>query len=81
MFQSVGAFEAKSQLSALLRAVQSGQRYTITVRGKPVADLVPSGTVVYNDKLAAITALRNFDRVRGVSGRDVDSWIADGRQR
>ena len=38
---SIGAFEAKAQLSRLLRAVEQGERFTITLRGKPVADLVP----------------------------------------
>ncbi|MFN7871064.1 MAG: type II toxin-antitoxin system Phd/YefM family antitoxin, partial [Cyanobacteriota bacterium] len=41
MDASIGAFEAKAQLSRLLRAVEQGERFTITVRGKPVADLVP----------------------------------------
>jgi len=41
MDTSIGAFEAKAQLSRLLRAVEEGERFTITVRGKPVADLVP----------------------------------------
>ena len=31
-----------AQLPELLREVQKGKRFTITHRGKPVADLVPS---------------------------------------
>lgn len=42
MFIEIGAFEAKSKLSQLLQQVKHGQSYTITVRGRPVADLVPS---------------------------------------
>ena len=41
MDSCIGAFEAKAQLSRLLRAVENGEQFTITVRGKPVADLVP----------------------------------------
>jgi len=41
MVSCIGAFEAKAQLSRLLRAVENGEQFTITVRGKPVADLVP----------------------------------------
>lgn len=37
----IGAFEAKTQLSRLLRGVQSGRRFIITQRGKPVAQLAP----------------------------------------
>jgi len=40
---SIGAFKAKgqAQLSRLLRAVEAGERFSITVRGKPVADPLP----------------------------------------
>ena len=41
MDSCIGAFEAKAQLSRLLRAVENGEQFTITVRGKPIADLVP----------------------------------------
>jgi prevent-host-death family protein len=37
----VGSYEAKTKLPELLRGVQSGKRYTITLRGEAVADLVP----------------------------------------
>jgi len=37
----VGAFEAKTHLSQLLDAVESGERIVITRRGKPVAELSP----------------------------------------
>ena len=35
MDHAVGAFEAKAQLSRLLRAVEQGEQFTITVRGRP----------------------------------------------
>lgn len=38
---SIGAFEAKTKLGALLREVEKGQAYVITNRGKPIAKLVP----------------------------------------
>ena len=37
----VGAFEAKTHLSALLDDVAAGETVTITKRGSPVARLVP----------------------------------------
>ena len=37
----IGAYEAKTTLPELLRRVQSGERFTITHRGLPVAELVP----------------------------------------
>lgn len=41
MDSCIGAFEAKVQLSQLLRALENGEQFTITVRGQPIADLVP----------------------------------------
>ncbi len=38
---SVGSFEAKTHLPALLERVAKGEKITITKRGKPVAMLVP----------------------------------------
>ena len=40
MSVEIGSYDAKTRLPELLREVQTGQRYTITLRGKPVADLV-----------------------------------------
>ena len=41
--RSVGAFEAKTHLAALLDAVSGGEQITITRHGRPVARLVPAG--------------------------------------
>jgi prevent-host-death family protein len=35
----IGAYEAKTKLPELLREVQAGKRFTITNRGKAVAEL------------------------------------------
>jgi prevent-host-death family protein len=39
--ETVGAFEAKTHLSALLERVERGESITITRHGTPVARLVP----------------------------------------
>lgn len=39
--KEVGAYEAKTNLPALLRAVERGERVVITRSGKPIADLTP----------------------------------------
>lgn len=44
MSTSVGAFEAKTHLSALLQRVENGEVVTITKHGRPVARLVPVDT-------------------------------------
>ena len=38
-YTQIGAFEAKTKLSEILRRVEAGERFTITVRGRAVADV------------------------------------------
>ena len=80
MFQEIGAFDAKAKLSELLRAVALGQRYTITVRGKAVADLVPSGSAADHDLSAAVAAMRAFKKVQGVTAEDIGNMVSAGRR-
>ena len=37
----IGVRELRNQTSQVIEAVTSGQRVTLTVRGEPVADIVP----------------------------------------
>jgi prevent-host-death family protein len=80
MDSSIGAFEAKAQLSRLLRAVEQGEHFTITVRGRPVADLVPHRAASSQGVAAAVEALQAFPRIGGVSDDDVASFVAEGRR-
>ena len=74
----IGAFEAKTKLSELLRRVEQGERFTVTVRGKVVAELgPPKGDA---ERAAAYNRLRNFPRIQGVSGDEVLEWIREGRK-
>jgi prevent-host-death family protein len=75
MFIEIGSYEAKIRLPELLREVQAGQCCTITLRGKPLASLVPCPT----DHQAAVNALKNFTRIEGVSAEQVKEWITEGR--
>lgn len=40
--KTVGAFDAKTHLSAILRAVEKGETYIITRHGRPVAEIRPA---------------------------------------
>ena len=42
MFEEIGSYDAKTKLPEILRRVESGEAFTITNRGKPIADLIPS---------------------------------------
>jgi len=57
----IGAFEAKNTLSALLERVKKGEEITITLRGTPVAKLVPTNLGINPEKgRAAAQALRDL---------------------
>ena len=76
----IGAYEAKTRLPELLRQVKAGKRFTITNRGKPIADLVPTETARPKDKSAAVEKFKAFMRrnpVRGVA--NIRKLIAEGR--
>jgi prevent-host-death family protein len=92
MPRQIGLFEAKTKLSELVRKVESGQRFTITVRGKAVADVVPAqdtsrlslGNVdptklSPEEREAAFERLRN-PKIAGVSGDTILEWIREGRK-
>ena len=79
MDASIGAFEAKTQLSRLLRAVEQGQRFTISVRGKPVADLIPHRGDANDAAAAAVAALQATPRIYGIRDADVAGFINEGR--
>jgi prevent-host-death family protein len=53
-----GVYEAKTKLPDLIKQVQQGERVTITNRGEPVADLVPSASRVAQQTMEAIEAIK-----------------------
>jgi prevent-host-death family protein len=57
----IGAYEAKTHLPRLLREVAAGKSFTITVRGKPVAELAPmppsnAANIDFHDRVRAFHA-------------------------
>ena len=76
----IGSYEAKTKLPELLRGVQAGKRYTITLRGEPIADLIPAEGARQADAAAAVDALQQFMRAAPrVPGADLKSLINEGR--
>ena len=53
-----GVYEAKTKLAELIKQVQQGERVTITNRGEPVAELVPSASRAARQTREAIAAIR-----------------------
>ncbi|HEX4113240.1 MAG TPA: type II toxin-antitoxin system prevent-host-death family antitoxin [Stellaceae bacterium] len=77
---TIGAYAAKTRLPELLRQVKKGKRFTITLRGQPIAELVPSGSAAADEIGAAVEEMLKFERVRDVADKNVAAWIAEGRR-
>lgn len=76
----IGAYEAKTRLPELLRNVRSGNRYTITVRGVAVAELVPAQGAGGNSAVAAaVEKMRAFMLAQQPQEEDVKALIDEGR--
>lgn len=57
MFKEIGSYEAKTNLPKILRRVEAGETFTITNRGKPIADLIPSRS---GSRLQSFNAINNI---------------------
>lgn len=81
MKTEIGAYEAKTKLPDLLRQVQAGKRFTITHRGKAIADLIPSPSQEPKDVGAAIDKFLAFMKTHPVRANvDIKALIEDGRE-
>ncbi len=77
--EAVGAYEAKTHLSALLDRVAAGERITITRKGIPVAVLAPvSGGL--QDAATAAADLRRLRRGVRLDGGSIRAMIEEGRR-
>ena len=77
---SVGAFEAKTHLSALLERVAGGEVIEITRRGRPVARLVPVPASNVKDREWAIAQLKKFAIGKRRGRLSVRKMIEEGRR-
>ena len=78
---TVGAFEAKTNLSALLERVAQGESIRITRHGKPIARIVPDDPELsLPDVSEVINAIREFRRGRNIGPEEIRSFIDEGRR-
>lgn len=54
--REMGVRELKRSLSQTLRAVGRGEQVRVTLRGKPLADIVPAGPAAGDDRLRELVA-------------------------
>jgi prevent-host-death family protein len=79
--QTIGAFEAKTHLAALLERVSKGEKITITKHGVPAAMLVPIGAIqpklTHKEIVEGLRALRKRVKAGKMSVREM---VAEGRR-
>jgi prevent-host-death family protein len=83
MASTVGSYEAKTHLPALLKRVAKGERITITNNGEPIARLVPVEPAEKPDVKQVIQEMRAFRARSGpLLGDDVTirDLIEEGRR-
>ena len=79
MKKEIGSYEAKTKLTELLRQVKRGKSFTITNRGEPIADLVPTAEARRKRNAEAVDKLREFMRSSPVYGVNIKELIEEGR--
>ena len=77
---TIGAFEAKTRLSELLRETERGGSYLILRRGVPVARLVPIDSTMKNEGVRDLFASFRETRASIEGTVDVDELIEEGRK-
>jgi len=79
MLEEIGSYEAKTKLPEILRRVESGEAFTITNRGKPIADVIPSRS---SDQVKTETAIANIlkSKKHSVSHEELNDLKESGRK-
>ncbi|WP_263080623.1 type II toxin-antitoxin system prevent-host-death family antitoxin [Endozoicomonas sp. Mp262] len=79
MLEEIGSYDAKTKLPEILRRVEAGEAFTITNRGKPIADLIPSRA---KSRLKAQAAINNLLQMKKtvVSDEDLKAIREEGRR-
>ena len=79
MAKEIGSYDAKTKLPEILRRVEAGETFTITNRGKAVADLIPSRSSSRAKAKQAIENLLATPKIT-VSDDDLQSLKESGRK-
>lgn len=77
--EEIGVYDAKTKLAELLRRVEAGESFTITNRGNPVAELIPSQARNKSKSLKAIEAML-MSRVEAVTDEHLNRLKEEGRK-
>jgi prevent-host-death family protein len=77
---TVGAFDAKTHLTALLRRVSKGETIRITRRGIPIAKLVPADAGEQEDPGQLVREIRELRKTINLGKITTRELINEGRR-
>jgi len=69
MHEEIGSYDAMTKLPEILRRVEAGESFTITNRGKPIAEIVPSRAT---SRLKCKAAISNIKKGKKHEVSDAD---------
>lgn len=77
MNTEIGAYDAKTKLPELLRRAERGESFTITNRGKPVAQIVP-----VQEEKATEQIINEIQELRGqyLTSNQLRAYKEDGKK-
>jgi len=78
--KTVGAFEAKTHLNELLQKVSKGETIRITLRGVPIAKLVPDDDGERKDLKEVVSEIREIRKGASLGGLTIRELIDEGRR-
>lgn len=78
--KTIGAFEAKTNLSRLLEQVARGEHFTITRHGIPVAVLAPVSVPERQAVGDVVEKIRTFQVAHSLGGLSLRQLIEEGRR-
>lgn len=79
--ETVGTFDAKNRLSALLDKVEAGEEVLITRNGKPVAKLVGAKDAGKNSQAVLAAKRIRARRIgRTLAGQTLEDLVNEGRR-
>jgi prevent-host-death family protein len=78
--ETVGAYEAKTHLTELLKRVAKGERITITKHGVPVATLQPANSAKKQPLREIIDQIKRFRSGHRLNGLSIREMIEEGRR-
>lgn len=79
MLNEIGSYDAKTKLPEILRRVEAGESFTITNRGKAIAELIPSSAKSLQKTKLAIESILKAKKVV-VGEHDLNQLKNEGRK-